>query len=110
MAFEGSTIDPMWLFPRQLPGSDSQGPRYLSAISSATVFWVPHGSRWRRCGIRQSSLEIGRLLMRPAVAIEDFNPSLKNILDKRFARLRSSRRAWGALFRYSTYRLPLNTR
>jgi hypothetical protein len=38
MAFEGSTIDPMWLFPRQLPGSDSQGPRYLSAISSATVF------------------------------------------------------------------------
>jgi type I restriction enzyme M protein len=54
--------------------------------ASENVFWVPHVSRWETLRNQAKQPEIGRLLDEALIAIEDFNPSLKNILDKRFAR------------------------
>ena len=54
--------------------------------SSANVFWVPQVARWETLRNQAKQPEIGRLLDDALVAIEDVNPSLKNILDKRFAR------------------------
>ena len=54
--------------------------------SSANVFWVPPVARWETLRNQAKQPEIGRLLDDALVAIEDVNPSLKNILDKRFAR------------------------
>ena len=52
----------------------------------ANVFWVPQVARWETLLNQAKQPEIGRLLDDALVAIEDVNPSLKNILDKRFAR------------------------
>ena len=52
----------------------------------ANVFWVPPVARWETLRNQAKQPEIGRLLDEALVAIEDANPSLKNILDKRFAR------------------------
>ena len=54
--------------------------------ASANVFWVPPVARWETLRNQAKQPEIGRLLDDALVAIEDANPSLKNILDKRFAR------------------------
>jgi len=54
--------------------------------ASANVFWVPAVARWETLRNQAKQPEIGRLLDEALVAIEDANPSLKNILDKRFAR------------------------
>ncbi len=54
--------------------------------TSANVFWVPQVARWETLRNQAKQSEIGRLLDEALIAIEDFNPSLKNILDKRFAR------------------------
>ncbi|HEV2709891.1 MAG TPA: class I SAM-dependent DNA methyltransferase [Edaphobacter sp.] len=54
--------------------------------TSANVFWVPQVARWETLRNQAKQPEIGRLLDEALIAIEDFNPSLKNILDKRFAR------------------------
>ena len=52
----------------------------------ANVFWVPQVARWETLRNQAKQPEIGCLLDDALVAIEDVNPSLKNILDKRFAR------------------------
>ncbi len=52
----------------------------------ANVFWVPPVARWETLRNQAKQPEVGRLLDEALVAIEDANPSLKNILDKRFAR------------------------
>jgi type I restriction enzyme M protein len=54
--------------------------------ASENVFWVPQVARWETLRNQAKQPEIGRLLDDALVAIEDTNPSLKNILDKRFAR------------------------
>lgn len=52
----------------------------------ANVFWVPPAARWETLRNQAKQPEIGRLLDEALIAIEDANPTLKNILDKRFAR------------------------
>jgi len=52
----------------------------------ANVFWVPQVARWETLRNQAKQPTIGRILDDALVAIEDVNPSLKNILDKRFAR------------------------
>jgi type I restriction enzyme M protein len=54
--------------------------------SSANVFWMPQEARWESLRNQAKQPTIGKLLDEALVAIEDVNPSLKNILDKRFAR------------------------
>ena len=63
----------------------------------ANVFWVPPVARWERLRDQAKQPEIGRLLDEALVAIEDANPSLKNILDKRFARTQIEPSRLGAL-------------
>jgi hypothetical protein len=50
----------------------------------ANVFWVPPVARWETLRNQAKQPEIGRLLDEALIAIGDPNPSLKNILDKRF--------------------------
>ena len=54
--------------------------------TSANVFWVPLGARWEALRDQAKQTQVGTLLDDALVAIEDENPKLKNILDKRFAR------------------------
>jgi type I restriction enzyme M protein len=54
--------------------------------TSANVFWVPPVARWETLRNQAKQAEIGRRLDEALIEIENFNPSLKNILDKRFAR------------------------
>jgi type I restriction enzyme M protein len=65
--------------------------------TSANVFWVPQVARWEALRNQAKQPEIGRLLDEALIAIEDFNPSLKNILDKRFARTQIEPARLGAL-------------
>ena len=52
----------------------------------ANVFWVPAAARWETLRNHAKQPDIGRLLDDALVAIEDANPKLKGMLDKRFAR------------------------
>ncbi len=61
------------------------------------VFWVPPVARWEELRNQAKQPEIGRLLDEALVAIEDANPTLKNILDKRFARTQIEPSRLGAL-------------
>lgn len=63
----------------------------------ANVFWVPSAARWETLRDQAKQPEIGRLLDEALVAIEDANPTLKNILDKRFARTQIEPSRLGAL-------------
>ncbi|SMF96567.1 type I restriction enzyme M protein [Methylomagnum ishizawai] len=54
--------------------------------TSENVFWVPPESRWETLRDQAKQANIGRIVDDALVAIEEENPSLKNILDKRFAR------------------------
>jgi type I restriction enzyme M protein len=54
--------------------------------SSANVFWVPQSARWEALRNQAKQAHIGDIVDKALVAIEDENPTLKNILDKRFAR------------------------
>jgi type I restriction enzyme M protein len=53
---------------------------------SANVFWVPVSARWETIRDQAKQTNIGEIVDKALVAIEDENPPLKNILDKRFAR------------------------
>lgn len=65
--------------------------------TSANVFWVPPAARWETLRNQAKQPEIGRLLDEALIAIEDANPTLKNILDKRFARTQMEPSRLGAL-------------
>lgn len=65
--------------------------------AQANVFWVPQKARWETLRNRAKQPEIGRLLDDALVAIEDANPKLKGILDKRFARTQIEPARLGAL-------------
>lgn len=50
------------------------------------VFWVPAQARWERIRSQAKQPTIGKIIDDALTAIEADNPSLKGILDKRFAR------------------------
>lgn len=54
--------------------------------ASANVFWVPQQARWEHIRNQAKQPNIGQIIDDALVSIEDENPRLKNLLDKRFAR------------------------
>lgn len=50
------------------------------------VFWVPEAARWESIRGNAKQVDIGKRIDEALSAIEAENPSLKNILDKRYAR------------------------
>lgn len=50
------------------------------------VFWVPETARWESIRASAKQVDIGKRIDEALAAIEAENPSLKNILDKRYAR------------------------
>ncbi|WP_346380626.1 class I SAM-dependent DNA methyltransferase [Acidithiobacillus sp.] len=52
----------------------------------ANVFWVPEAARWDTLRNLAKQPDIGKRIDDALIAIEQDNPSLKGILDKRFAR------------------------
>ena len=61
----------------------------------ANVFWVPEGARWERIRDQAKQPNLGKIIDDALTEIENENPRLKAILDKRFARNsnRQARRA-----------------
>ena len=51
------------------------------------VFWVPEVARWESIRAAAKQVDIGKRIDDALAAIEAENPKLKNILDKRFARV-----------------------
>lgn len=51
------------------------------------VFWVPEAARWETLRAAAKQVDIGKRIDEALAAIEAENPSLKNILDKRYARV-----------------------
>jgi len=54
--------------------------------NEANVFWVPQSARWESIRDQAKQPTIGGIVDDALVEIEDHNPPLKGILDKRFAR------------------------
>ncbi|MDQ3815421.1 MAG: type I restriction-modification system subunit M, partial [Armatimonadota bacterium] len=54
--------------------------------TAANMFWVPEAARWENLQNQARQPNIGVLIDRALEAIEDDNPRLKGLLDKRFAR------------------------
>ncbi|AIR88228.1 type I restriction-modification system subunit M [Pseudomonas cremoricolorata] len=72
-------------------GSDD--PEYLAGeleerdyYKEVNVFWVPEATRWESLRAAAKQIDIGKRIDEALAAIEAENPSLKNILDKRYAR------------------------
>jgi type I restriction enzyme M protein len=53
---------------------------------AANVFWVPEAARWESIRSAAKQPDIGKRIDDALTVIEAENPSLKNILDKRYAR------------------------
>ncbi|RYY93473.1 MAG: SAM-dependent DNA methyltransferase, partial [Comamonadaceae bacterium] len=53
---------------------------------AANVFWVPEAARWEALRAAAKQPDIGKRVDDALTLIEAENPSLKNILDKRYAR------------------------
>ncbi|MGH9764585.1 MAG: type I restriction-modification system subunit M, partial [Blastocatellia bacterium] len=54
--------------------------------SEANVFWVPESARWEQIRGKAKQPGLGKIIDDALTAIENDNPRLKGILDKRFAR------------------------
>lgn len=72
-------------------GSDD--PEYLAGeleerdyYKEVNVFWVPEAARWESIRAAAKQADIGKRIDEALAAIEAENSSLKNILDKRYAR------------------------
>lgn len=65
--------------------------------TAANVFWVPEAARWEQLQEKARQPEIGVLIDKALEAIENDNPRLKGLLDKRFARTQFPPDKLGAL-------------
>lgn len=72
---------------------DGDDPTYLAAeleerdyYKEVNVFWVPEVARWEVIRANAKQVDIGKRIDEALAAIEAENTSLKNILDKRYAR------------------------
>ncbi|MCC6330284.1 MAG: SAM-dependent DNA methyltransferase [Acidobacteria bacterium] len=54
--------------------------------TEANVFWVPELSRWERIRDKAKQPELGKYIDDALIDIENENPRLKGLLDKRYAR------------------------
>lgn len=73
---------------------NSDDPEYLAEeleerdyYKEVNVFWVPEAARWESLRAAAKQVDIGKRIDEALAAIEAENPSLKNILDKRYARV-----------------------
>lgn len=73
---------------------DSDNPEYLAGeleerdyYKEVNVFWVPEAARWESLRAAAKQVDIGKRIDEALAAIEAENPSLRNILDKRYARV-----------------------
>src|SRR5205085_3123112 len=55
--------------------------------TEANVFWVPKSARWQKIRDQAKQPNFGKIIDDALNAIENDNPRLKSILDKRFARV-----------------------
>ncbi|MDQ7965859.1 class I SAM-dependent DNA methyltransferase [Pseudomonas plecoglossicida] len=83
--------DDYYLGAHALDGSD---PEALNAeledrdyYREVNVFWVPEVARWESIRAAAKQVDIGKRIDEALAAIEAENSKLKNILDKRFARV-----------------------
>jgi type I restriction enzyme M protein len=53
---------------------------------ASNVFWIPESARWEKIREQAKQPTLGKIIDDSLVDIETENPSLKNILDKRFTR------------------------
>jgi type I restriction enzyme M protein len=70
-------------------GDAAQGSLLLEDrdyYTEENVFWVPASARWEAIRNHAKQPDIGKRIDDALIAIEQDNPSLKGILDKRFAR------------------------
>lgn len=65
--------------------------------TEANVFWVPESARWERIRDQAKQPNLGKIIDDALTAIESDNPRLKNILDKRFARVQLEQGRLGEL-------------
>jgi type I restriction enzyme M protein len=75
--------DEFFLDNRSLVESELEERDYYTAEN---VFWVPEAARWEHLQANARQPNIGVLVDKALEAIENDNPRLKNLLDKRFAR------------------------
>lgn len=54
--------------------------------TEANVFWVPESARWEQIRAKAKQPTLGKIIDGALVEIENENPRLKGLLDKRFAR------------------------
>src|ERR1700752_666851 len=54
--------------------------------TEANVFWVPESARWEQIRDQAKLPSLGKIIDDSLVSIEEENPRLKGILDKRLAR------------------------
>ena len=76
---------------------------------SENIFWVPKEARWNFIKDNAKDVKIGQIIDDAMILIEKENPSLKGVLDKRYARPELDKRRLGELIDLiSTIRLHKN--
>lgn len=76
---------------------------------SENIFWVPKEARWNFIKDNAKDAKIGQIIDDAMILIEKENPSLKGVLDKRYARPELDKRRLGELIDLiSTIRLHKN--
>lgn len=54
--------------------------------TARNVFWVPQGARWSQIAAKAKSPQIGEIVDKAMIAIEQDNPRLRGVLPKEYAR------------------------
>ncbi|MCI0485590.1 MAG: type I restriction-modification system subunit M [Blastocatellia bacterium] len=86
--------DEYYIEEEELRVSDLEERDYFT---EANVFWVPEEARWERIRDQAKQANLGKIIDDALTRIENDNPRLKGILDKRFARLQLEPGKLGAL-------------
>jgi type I restriction enzyme M protein len=76
-------MDEYFIIDKRLRLQDLEERDYYTA---ANVFWVPESARWERIREQAKQPTVGKIIDDALIEIENENPRLKGILDKRFAR------------------------
>jgi type I restriction enzyme M protein len=79
----GDSADEYYIEDAELRADDLEDRDYYS---EANVFWVPESARWGQIRGMAKQPGFGKIIDDALTAIENDNPRLKGILDKRFAR------------------------
>jgi len=75
--------DDYYIAEESLRAEDLEDRDYYT---EANIFWIPESARWEKIREQAKQPTLGKIIDDALVEIEDENPRLKGILDKRFAR------------------------